>query len=86
LVIAIVPDGTVIRPPVFIGRYPPEAIGDGARADFPAEGADDRLHRPGPLRRFYEDVLGASPDPRDGYGCPWYRLGAWSISLMPNAA
>jgi catechol 2,3-dioxygenase-like lactoylglutathione lyase family enzyme len=37
-------------------------------------------------RRFYEDVLGASPDPRDGYGCPWYRLGAWSISLMPNAA
>jgi len=37
-------------------------------------------------RRFYEDVLGASPDPRDGYGCPWYRLGAWSISRMPNAA
>jgi catechol 2,3-dioxygenase-like lactoylglutathione lyase family enzyme len=37
-------------------------------------------------RRFYEDVLGASPDPRDGYGCPWYRLGAWYITLMPNAA
>ncbi|SIO58831.1 Catechol 2,3-dioxygenase [Singulisphaera sp. GP187] len=37
-------------------------------------------------RRFYKDVLGASPDPRDGYGCPWFRLGAWSITLMPNAA
>jgi catechol 2,3-dioxygenase-like lactoylglutathione lyase family enzyme len=37
-------------------------------------------------RRFYEGVLGASPDPRDGYGCPWYRLGDWSITLMPNAA
>jgi catechol 2,3-dioxygenase-like lactoylglutathione lyase family enzyme len=36
-------------------------------------------------RRFYEDVLGVSPDPREGYGCPWYRLGAWSITLMPNA-
>lgn len=36
--------------------------------------------------RFYEDVLGASPDPRDGHGCPWYRLGDWSITLMPNAA
>ena len=31
-------------------------------------------------------VLGASPDPRDGHGCPWYRLGTWSITLMPNAA
>jgi catechol 2,3-dioxygenase-like lactoylglutathione lyase family enzyme len=40
----------------------------------------------GRSRRFYEAVLGASPDPRDGYSCPWYRLGDWSISLMPNAA
>ncbi len=37
-------------------------------------------------RRFYEEVLGASPDPSDGYGCPWYRLGALYITLMPNAA
>jgi hypothetical protein len=37
-------------------------------------------------RRCYEDVLRASPDPRDGYGCPWYQLGAWSINLMPNAS
>lgn len=36
--------------------------------------------------RFYEDMLGAVPDPRDGYGCPWYRLGPLLISLMPNAA
>ena len=37
-------------------------------------------------RHFYQVVLGASPDLRDGFGCPWYRLGAWSITLMPNAA
>ncbi|MBN1311338.1 MAG: VOC family protein [Anaerolineae bacterium] len=34
---------------------------------------------------FYVDVLGAMPIPTDGYGCPWYRLGALTISLMPNA-
>jgi catechol 2,3-dioxygenase-like lactoylglutathione lyase family enzyme len=39
----------------------------------------------GRSRRFYEEVLGASPHPRDGLGCPWYRLGAWPINLMPNA-
>ncbi len=37
-------------------------------------------------RRFHEEVLGASLDPRDGSGCPWYWLGSWSITLMPNAA
>jgi catechol 2,3-dioxygenase-like lactoylglutathione lyase family enzyme len=37
------------------------------------------------FRHFYEDVLGASPDPRDSLGCPWYRLGAWLINLMPYA-
>lgn len=37
-------------------------------------------------RRFYEDVLGATLDPRDGYGCAWYRFGEWYVTLMPNAA
>jgi len=36
-------------------------------------------------RRFYEMVLGAIPDPRDGYGCQWYRLGSWFITLLANA-
>jgi catechol 2,3-dioxygenase-like lactoylglutathione lyase family enzyme len=35
--------------------------------------------------RFYERVLGAVPDLRDGFGCPWYRLGSWFVTLMPNA-
>jgi catechol 2,3-dioxygenase-like lactoylglutathione lyase family enzyme len=35
--------------------------------------------------RFYEDVLGAVLDPRDGVGCRWYRLGSAWISLMPNS-
>jgi catechol 2,3-dioxygenase-like lactoylglutathione lyase family enzyme len=35
---------------------------------------------------FYQDVLGATLDPRDGYGCQWYRLGSLFITLMPNAA
>lgn len=34
---------------------------------------------------FYEEVLGAVPQPRDGYGCRWYDLGSMTISLMPNA-
>lgn len=35
--------------------------------------------------RFYEQVLGAVLEPRDGYGCRWYKLGPLSFSLMPNA-
>ncbi len=35
--------------------------------------------------RFYAQVLGATPLPGDGHGCPWYRLGELTISLMPNA-
>jgi predicted enzyme related to lactoylglutathione lyase len=34
---------------------------------------------------FYEKVLGATRLPGDGYGCPWFRLGEWELSLMPNA-
>lgn len=34
---------------------------------------------------FYEGVLGATRLPGDGVGCPWFRLGPWEISLMPNA-
>ena len=34
---------------------------------------------------FYRTVLGAAPDPRDGQGCPWFRLGSLSVTLMPNA-
>ena len=36
---------------------------------------------------FYEAVLGATriPGDGDGYGCPWFRLGPWELSLMPNA-
>src|SRR3712207_7029695 len=34
---------------------------------------------------FYQRVLGAVPIPGDGYGCPWYRLGELTLSLMPNA-
>ncbi len=35
---------------------------------------------------FYQHVLGAVPLPSgDGYGCPWYSLGAIVFSLMPNA-
>jgi catechol 2,3-dioxygenase-like lactoylglutathione lyase family enzyme len=36
--------------------------------------------------RFYEGVLGAKRLPGDGYGCPWFRLGELTISLMPNAS
>ncbi len=35
--------------------------------------------------QFYEGVLGAIRLPGDGYGCPWFRLGVWEFSLMPNA-
>lgn len=36
---------------------------------------------------FYQNVLGATRDPRDeGYGCPWLRLGALTICLLPNAS
>ncbi len=38
--------------------------------------------------QFYEGVLGAVRLPgegSDGYGCPWFRLGLWELSLMPNA-
>lgn len=38
--------------------------------------------------QFYEGVLGAvrlPGDGSDGYGCPWFRLGVWELSLMPNA-
>ncbi len=35
--------------------------------------------------RFYEGVLGASPEAGDGYGCRWYTLGPLFLSLMPNA-
>ena len=35
--------------------------------------------------RFYRDVLGATPDPRDGHGCRWYRLGSLLFTLMPTA-
>lgn len=38
--------------------------------------------------KFYEGVLGAVRLPgegSDGYGCPWFRLGPWELSLMPNA-
>ena len=35
--------------------------------------------------RFYEGVLGAVRMPGDGYGCPWFQLGPWELSLMPNA-
>jgi catechol 2,3-dioxygenase-like lactoylglutathione lyase family enzyme len=34
---------------------------------------------------FYEDVLGAVLLPYDGYGCPWYKLGPFMFSLMPNS-
>jgi catechol 2,3-dioxygenase-like lactoylglutathione lyase family enzyme len=34
---------------------------------------------------FYERLLGAVRDPRDGYGCAWFKLGSVSISLMQNA-
>ena len=36
--------------------------------------------------RFYREVLGAIREPRDGYGCKWYRLGTVSFSLVPNAS
>ena len=36
--------------------------------------------------RFYQGILAATPEPGDGYGCRWYRLGPLSINLMPNAA
>jgi len=38
--------------------------------------------------QFYEGVLGAVRLPGEGsagYGCPWFRLGPWELSLMPNA-
>lgn len=37
-------------------------------------------------RRFYEEILGARYLPTDGLGCPWYRLGGLTLTLMPNAA
>ncbi len=36
-------------------------------------------------RHFYESVLGAVRDPRDGFGCAWLRLGPLVLTLMPNA-
>jgi catechol 2,3-dioxygenase-like lactoylglutathione lyase family enzyme len=37
-------------------------------------------------RRVYEGVLGAEPVPTDdGIGCPWYRLGGLTVTLVPNA-
>jgi catechol 2,3-dioxygenase-like lactoylglutathione lyase family enzyme len=36
--------------------------------------------------RFYAEVLGAELLPGDGYGCPWYRLGSLTFSLLPNAS
>jgi catechol 2,3-dioxygenase-like lactoylglutathione lyase family enzyme len=36
--------------------------------------------------RFYRDVLGAIPDPRDGYGCRWMLLDELLFSLVPNAS
>jgi catechol 2,3-dioxygenase-like lactoylglutathione lyase family enzyme len=36
--------------------------------------------------RFYEEALGAVRRPDDGCGCPWFELGHFSISLLPNAA
>jgi catechol 2,3-dioxygenase-like lactoylglutathione lyase family enzyme len=35
---------------------------------------------------FYENLLGAVVLPEDGYGCPWYRLGSFVFTLLPNAA
>lgn len=35
--------------------------------------------------RFYERILGARRQPRDGSGCAWFRLGELTLSLMPNA-
>jgi catechol 2,3-dioxygenase-like lactoylglutathione lyase family enzyme len=35
--------------------------------------------------QFYREVLGATAEPRDGYGCKWFRLGSQLINLMPNA-
>ena len=40
---------------------------------------------PNKSERFYRGALGATPEPRDGYGCRWYRLGPMLINLMPNA-
>jgi catechol 2,3-dioxygenase-like lactoylglutathione lyase family enzyme len=35
--------------------------------------------------RFYREVLGAEVDPRDGYGCPWFKLGNLNLSIACNA-
>jgi catechol 2,3-dioxygenase-like lactoylglutathione lyase family enzyme len=35
--------------------------------------------------RFYEQALGAIRELGDGYGCPWFKLGPLSISLLHNA-
>jgi len=35
---------------------------------------------------FYQEVLGAVLDPRDGYGCPWFQLGSLMLTLVPNAS
>jgi catechol 2,3-dioxygenase-like lactoylglutathione lyase family enzyme len=35
--------------------------------------------------QFYQGVLGATPLPGDGFGCLWFQLGSWQLSLMPNA-
>ena len=37
--------------------------------------------------RFYQELLGAEPPPdAEGCGCPWFRLGALTFSLLPNAS
>ena len=37
--------------------------------------------------RFYRRVLGAvTVKTDDGIGCPWFRLGTFVFTLMPNAA
>lgn len=35
--------------------------------------------------RFYVEGLGAVPDPSDGYGARWYRLGPLALTLVPNS-
>jgi catechol 2,3-dioxygenase-like lactoylglutathione lyase family enzyme len=34
---------------------------------------------------FYEEVLGAARETGDGFGCPRFKLGSVSISLLNNA-
>ncbi len=35
--------------------------------------------------RFYREILGAVREPGEPGTCPWYRLGALRLSLLPNA-